>query len=115
MPAAASKTSKQKCLDASTSGGLTIPENGTNSGGPNFVPRTCTAIYLQLTDVSRITYARACLETPAGSTTSCGSWVFLEDMGAWNTLRTGVSPGTRWRLDMKADGTESVSFLFSNG
>lgn len=112
VPAAVTFT-KQDCLNASDSGGLDIPEGVQNSGGPNHVPSECTAIYLQLTDVSYITYARACPEIP-GTKTSCGPWVFLEDHDVWNVLISGVDPGTQWRLDMKAEGPETVRFRFSN-
>jgi hypothetical protein len=104
-------TSKQHCLDASKAGSLVL--NPENAGGPNFVPDGCNAIYLRLTAVEYITYAKVCMETPSGATQRCGTWVFLEDAGAWNHLISGVAPGDRYVLHMKADGPETVEFLFS--
>jgi hypothetical protein len=106
--------SSESCRAASTPGGIDIGPELNNAGGPNFVPTSCTSLWLTLTEVHYVTYARACLEDMNGSTVRCGSWILLEDGGAWNLLLGGVSPGDRWRLELKADGPGHVSFDFSN-
>jgi serine/threonine-protein kinase len=102
-----------QCQAASHTGGLDIGPALNNSGGPNFVPNPCTAIWLRLTEVYYITYAKACIEDGNGNDIRCGGWVFLEDKGAWNRLLDGVSPGDRWQLYLKAQGQGHVAFLFS--
>jgi hypothetical protein len=102
-----------QCKAASNSGGLDIGEELNNSGGPNFVPTPCTSIWLTLTEVHYITYAKACLENSSGTDTRCGGWVYLNDNGAWNRLLTGVEPGDRWQLYLKAQGPGYVGFNFS--
>jgi serine/threonine protein kinase len=103
----------EQCKNASNPGSLEIGDGGQNSGGPNWVPEPCTSIYLKLTEVHYITYARACPEQPDGTPVSCGDWIFLHDGGAWNRLLTGVHPGDRWKLDLKAEGPGRVRFMFS--
>ena len=102
-----------RCQAASNSGGLNIDSTLSNSGGPNVVPAPCTSIYLTLTQVEYITYGRACLEDVKGTDLRCGSWVFLEDNGAWNRLLDGVSAGDRWQLYLRAQGPGYVGFEFS--
>jgi hypothetical protein len=86
----------------------------TNSGGPNYVPDGCSEIGLELTAVTQVIHAQACLETVDGTPTGqCGAWVPLEDGGAWNVLYADVPPGTRWVLNMTAAGPDSVEFLFT--
>jgi hypothetical protein len=105
-------TDDPECVPAV--GGLVIPDTG-NEGGPNYVPVGCSEIGIQLTAVTQVTYAQACLELPDGSPTGqCGTWVRLVDGGAWNVLYPGVSPGTRWLLRMRADAPESVEFLYTH-
>jgi hypothetical protein len=77
------------------------------------VPSPCSAIWLQLTEVYYITYAKACLEQSDGTDTRCGGWVYLNDGGGWNKLLDGVSPGARWQLYLKAQGQGHVGFGFS--
>jgi len=101
------------CRAASHQGGLDIGPGLDNSGGPNYVPSPCRAIWLQLTEVYYITHAKACLESGDGTDTRCGSWVYLEDGGAWNKLLDGVAPGARWQLYLKAEGQGHVGFAFS--
>jgi len=108
-------TTKQ-CQAASSPGKLEIGAGLENKGGPNWVPAPCDSIWLTLTEVHYVTRAQACLESADGSATiRCGSWVFLNDNGAWNRLLDGVSPGDRWTLELKAEGPGDVAFLFSNG
>jgi hypothetical protein len=102
-----------QCQASSNSGGLDIGPELNNSGGPNHVPDPCSAIWLTLTEVHYITYAKACLEDGSGTDTRCGGWIYLEDGGAWNKLLDGVSPGDRWQLYLKAQGEGHVSFDFS--
>jgi serine/threonine protein kinase len=111
--AAAPADTTPQCKAASNSGGLDIGAELNNSGGPNFVPEPCTAIWLTLTEVHYITYAKACLENSSGTDTRCGGWVYLNDNGAWNRLLTGVEPGDRWQLYLKAQGPGHVGFNFS--
>jgi len=103
----------KQCQTASRSGGLDIGSNLNNSGGPNYVPDLCTSIWLTLTEVHYITYARACLENSSGTDTRCGAWIYLKDNGAWNRLLGGVSPGSRWQLYLRAEGPGYVAFRFS--
>jgi serine/threonine protein kinase len=102
-----------QCKAASNAGGLDIGSELNNSGGPNFVPQPCTAIWLTLTEVHYITYAKACLEDGNGTDVRCGGWVYLNDNGAWNRLLTDVEPGDRWQLYLKAQGEGHVGFDFS--
>ncbi len=111
--AAESADTTPQCKAASNGGGLDIGEELNNSGGPNFVPQPCTSIWLTLTEVHYITYAKACLETSSGADTRCGGCVYLNDGGAWNRLLTGVEPGDRWQLYLKAQGPGHVGFKFS--
>lgn len=101
------------CQAASNSGGLYIGAERNNSGGPNYVPSVCTSIWMKLTEVHYITYAKACLENSTGANTRCGPWVYLEDGGAWNRLLPGVSGGNRWQLYLWAQGPGYVGFEFS--
>jgi serine/threonine protein kinase len=111
--AAAPADTTPQCKAASNSGGLDIGEELNNSGGPNFVPTPCTSIWMTLTEVHYITYAKACLENSGGTDIRCGGWVYLNDNGAWNRLLTGVEPGDRWQLYLKAQGPGYVGFNFS--
>jgi serine/threonine-protein kinase len=106
-------SSTGQCQAASQRGGLDIGPDLNNSGGPNRVPAPCTAIWLRLTEVSSITYAKACLEDADGTDLRCGTWVYLLDGGAWNRLLDDVSPGARWQLYLKAEGPGRVGFDFS--
>jgi serine/threonine protein kinase, bacterial len=103
----------QQCQNASNPGGLDIGVGLSNSGGPNHVPQPCSAIWLVLTEVHYITYAKACLEDANGTDTRCGEWIYLLDNGAWNRLLNGVKPGDRWQLYLRAEGPGHVGFRFS--
>ncbi len=102
-----------RCQAASNSGGLDIGRGLRNSGAPNFVPDGCTSIWMQLTEVHYITYAKACLETSSGRNYRCGPWVYLEDNYAWNRLLPHVKAGNQWQLYLKAEGPGYVGFEFS--
>jgi hypothetical protein len=102
-----------QCQAASHAGELEAGPTFENAGGPNTVPDPCTAIWLRLTDVYYITYAKACLENSHNVETQCGDWIYLEDGGAWNELLDGVTPGQHWVLHLKAEGQEHVGFVFS--
>jgi hypothetical protein len=85
-----------------------------NSGGPNYVPDGCSEIGLELTAVTQVIHAQACLETADGTPTGqCGEWVRLVDGGAWNVLYASANPGTRWILHMTAAGPDTVEFSFT--
>ena len=111
--ASAASGDTSACQAASNTGGLYIGPALNNSGGPNYVPGGCTSIWMTLTEVHYITYAKACLENSSGANTFCGPWVYLEDNGAWNRLLPHVLPGYRWQLYLKAEGPGYVGFRFS--
>lgn len=77
------------------------------------MPQPCADIWLRLTEVHYITYARACLEDGAGTDVRCGEWIYLEDNGRWNRLLGDVSGGDRRQLYLKAEGPGHVAFVFS--
>ncbi|GAA2706803.1 hypothetical protein Apa02nite_032550 [Actinoplanes palleronii] len=115
VPSSASAASPgdYECQSNSNTGGLYLGASRSNSGAPNFVPDGCTSIWMKLTEVEYITYAKACLEYSSGRNYRCGPWVYLEDGGAWNRLLPHVSSGDQWQLYMKAEGREYVGFDFS--
>jgi hypothetical protein len=74
----------------------------------------CLSIHLKLTEATYRTYARSCLETPDGQTTTgCSGWVFLSYPDTWDTLSINVPDGTRWRLEMYSEGSETTSFFLA--
>lgn len=113
QPEQAPQDDAEACQAASNAGSLDIGPALNNSGGPNTVPPPCTSIWLTLTEVRYITYARACLEDAEGVDIRCGDRVYLRDGGAWNLLLDGVAPGDRWQLYLEAQGEGRVGFNFS--
>lgn len=73
----------------------------------------CHTIQVRLTTATYRTHARACLETTDGSSLDCGRWVLLSYPDTWDTLAEDVASGTRWQLQMKADGDEQTVFDFT--
>jgi hypothetical protein len=108
------RTEGDACFTTSIPGGLEVGAGFINAGGPNFTSDLCTAIHIRLTSAEYRTYARSCLETPDGEKiTRCSDWVTLTGSKTWDTLSTGVAGGTRWQLQMYADGPESARFFYT--
>jgi serine/threonine-protein kinase len=102
------------CYDtARLDGYLELRVGETNAGGPNYTSASCRDLHIKLTSAIYRTYARACFETANGSITHCGKWILLSYPDTWDTLATSVPAGSRWQLQMRADGDEDVEFHYT--
>jgi hypothetical protein len=103
------------CYATAIPGGLVLGDNQQhNAGGPNFTSSACGAIHIKLTSAVYRTHARSCLETASGSAiTSCSSWILLSYPDTWDTLSRNVPSGSRWQIQMYAEGPERVSFSYT--
>jgi len=103
-----------RCYGTGQAGGLELEKDVIMAAGPNYTSDRCDAISLKLTSAAYPTYARACLETSDGSSiTSCGAWVFLSYAATWDRLMPGVPAGSRWQLQMRAEGDQSARFMLT--
>ncbi len=118
-PAAAAparpRTDGEACFATAVDGGLVLGANRQhNAGGPNFTTDACGSIHIKLYSAVYRTYARSCLETASGSSiTSCSGWILLSYPDTWDTLSRNVPGGTRWQIQMYAEGPEQVSFYYT--
>jgi hypothetical protein len=116
-PAQAVKPVKDgpSCFGTAIGGAFELQPGVTVAGGPNYAASgKCRDIHIKLTSALYRTYARSCLETANGSSiTKCSSWILLSYPDTWDTMSTSVPAGSRWQLQMYAQGDESARFFYS--
>jgi serine/threonine protein kinase len=102
------------CYATALAGHFDLADGDTIAGGPNYTSASCNDLHIKLTSAIFRTYARACFESPDGSAiTHCSKWILLSYPNTWDTLATSVPAGSRWQLQMRADGEERAKFAYT--
>jgi hypothetical protein len=102
------------CYATALAGHFDLTDGDTIAGGPNYTSASCRDLHIKLTSAIYRTYARACFELPDGAAiTHCGKWILLSYPNTWDTLATSVRAGSRWQLQMHADGDEHAKFSYT--
>jgi serine/threonine-protein kinase len=102
------------CYATALAGHFDLTDGDTIAGGPNYTSASCHDLHIKLTSAIYRTYARACFESPDGTDiTHCGKWILLSYPNTWDTLATSVPAGSRWQLQMRADGEEHAKFSYT--
>jgi hypothetical protein len=102
------------CLRTAVRGGFDLAAGRPVAGGPIFTSAPCDRIHVKLTGAVYETHARACVQSSDGTfITGCSEWILLPYPDTWGTLPIPVKDQTRWQLEMRSVGTQSVRFLYT--
>jgi len=117
------KTSKSKspasepdgsdCYETAEEVHLSLEADVPLARGPHYTSARCRDLHIKLTSATYRTQARACFDEPDETITECGKWILLSYPDTWDTLVTSVPAGSRWELQLSAEGDEDIVFSYT--